>query len=46
MQKFRFLVGAGVMNMVMPRFDGCTLTGVMKQMILVLFNPVVRVWRP
>lgn len=46
MQQFRFLAAAGVMNMVMPRFDGCTPTGVMKQLILVLFNPLVRVWRP
>ena len=46
MQQFRFLVGAGVMNTAMPWFDGCTPTGVMKQLILVLFNPMVRVWRP
>jgi hypothetical protein len=46
MQQFRFLAAAGVMNMVMPWFDGCTPTGVMKQLILVLFNPIVRVWRP
>lgn len=38
MQQFRFLVGAGVMNMAMPWFDACTPTGVMKQLILVLFN--------